>query len=98
MREALESALSLRLAAGIASEMRLFEGFEGALLDFITRAATEWQADLVVLGTYGRHPNHLIMGSNAEAVTRACPVPVLIVPSAIETDFGRPALPCPATL
>lgn len=91
MRRALDQALARIVAAGIVSEARVFEGIEGALLDFLSRAAIEWPADLVVIGTYGRHGySHLIMGSNAEALTRACPVPVLVVPSI--DDRGRPPI------
>ncbi len=94
MRRALELALSRILAAGIDSEARMFEGIEGALVDFLSRAAAEWPADLVVLGTHGHRSNsHLIMGSNAEAVTRTCPVPVLVVPW--EADSGPLRLTLP---
>jgi len=81
MRQSVEKARSVIAARGVASEVRLFEGMYGALVDFLARAATEWPADLVVIGTHGRAGYaHLIMGSDADAVTRASPVPVLVVP------------------
>jgi nucleotide-binding universal stress UspA family protein len=44
----------------------------------IVRAAGAVGADLVVLGTHGRSGlAHLALGSVAEAVVRACPVPVV---------------------
>ena len=97
MHHALEQALVRTRAAGIASEPRVFEGIAGALLDFMSRAATEWPADLVVIGTHGRQGfSHLIMGSNAEALTRACPVPVLVVPPAAEITPARVSIAPPA--
>lgn len=81
MRQSVEKARCDIAARGVTGEVRLFEGMYGALVDFLGRAATEWPADLVVIGTHGRAGfAHLIMGSDAEAVTRASPVPVLVVP------------------
>ena len=49
---------------------------EREIVDF----ARETDADLVALGTRGRHGEHrLLLGSVAEAVVRTCPVPVLSV-------------------
>jgi nucleotide-binding universal stress UspA family protein len=46
----------------------------------IVRAAQEWHADLIVLGTHGRNAlGRLMMGSTAEAVFRHAPCPVLLV-------------------
>lgn len=46
----------------------------------IVKAAEEWHADLIVLGTHGRNAlGRLLMGSTAEAVFRHAPCPVLIV-------------------
>jgi nucleotide-binding universal stress UspA family protein len=43
-------------------------------------------AELVVLGTHGRHGvNRLLLGSVAESVARQCPVPVLLVRAKDET-------------
>jgi nucleotide-binding universal stress UspA family protein len=42
--------------------------------------AARWQADLVVVGTHGRHGiEHLLLGSVAEAVARTAPGAVLLV-------------------
>lgn len=83
MRAAIEAA-RLRLAGqGIAVDLRLFDAMDGALADFMAKAATEWNADLVVMGTHARDGiPHLFMGSDAELVIRASPVPVLVVPPA----------------
>lgn len=49
----------------------------------ILRTAQERQADLIVIGTHGRHGlSRLVLGSVAERVVRCSPIPVL-------TMFGR---------
>ena len=81
MRLSVEKARGVVAARGVTSEVRLYEGMYGALVDFLARAAAEWPADLVVIGTHGQQRyTHLIMGSDADSVTRASPVPVLVVP------------------
>ncbi len=46
----------------------------------ITRYAKNEDADLVVIGTRGRHgSNRYVIGSVAESVVRKCPIPVLTV-------------------
>ena len=49
----------------------------------IVEAATQWNADLVVMGTHGRRGlQRLALGSDAELVLRTSPVPVLMVRAA----------------
>lgn len=46
----------------------------------ITRYAKNVEADLVVMGTRGRHgSNRYVIGSVSESVVRTCPIPVLTV-------------------
>ncbi len=46
----------------------------------ILAESTQWGADLIVMGTHGRHGlAHLILGSVAEGVVRRAGVPVLLV-------------------
>jgi len=46
----------------------------------ITNTASDWQADLVVIGSHGRDGvERLLLGSVAEGVARHAPCPVLIV-------------------
>lgn len=53
---------------------------EGRPADEVVAYARETDADMVALGTRGRHgENHFLMGSVAERVVRICPVPVLTV-------------------
>ncbi len=53
---------------------------EGRPADEITAYAREHDADVVAMGTRGRHgENRFLIGSVAERVVRTCPVPVLTV-------------------
>jgi len=53
---------------------------EGRPADEIVAYARETGADVVALGTRGRHgENRFLIGSVAERVVRSCPVPVLTV-------------------
>jgi len=46
------------------------------------------EADLVVMGTYGRSgPGRWLYGSVADQVLRASPVPVILVPPAVTTAW-----------
>ena len=52
----------------------------GAPAAAITTYATDVDADVVALGTRGRHGDHrFLLGSVAETVVAECPVPVLTV-------------------
>ena len=49
----------------------------------IIKAAEEWKADLIVLGTHGRSGvSRAFLGSTAEAVLRHSQIPVLVVRAA----------------
>jgi nucleotide-binding universal stress UspA family protein len=57
-------------------------GFEvvGKAAPEIVRAAREWPADVVVVGSHGRSgAGRVLLGSVAEAVVRHAPCPVLVV-------------------
>jgi nucleotide-binding universal stress UspA family protein len=55
--------------------------FEGDPLTRILDRATDWQADLVVMGTHGRSGfERLFLGSVAEKLLRKAPCPVMTVP------------------
>lgn len=46
----------------------------------IVRTAKEWSADIIVIGSHGRHGiQRALLGSVAEAVMRHAPCPVLVV-------------------
>lgn len=56
----------------------------------IVDATVAARADLVVVGTHGRHGvAHAVLGSVAEKVVRSSPVPVLVVPQPHEQPPDR---------
>ena len=60
---------------------------EGRPADQISEYAREIDADLVTVGTRGRHgENRFLVGSVAERVVRSCPVPVLTVRQLADDD------------
>jgi len=53
----------------------------------IAQEAARWPADIVVLGTHGRRGfRRLVLGSVAEQMARLSPGPVLLVPSAKDSQ------------
>jgi nucleotide-binding universal stress UspA family protein len=67
-------------AAGATADTLLIESVGGRVADVIVSHATEWKADLIVLGTHGRRGlSRIALGSDAELVVRAATVPVLLV-------------------
>jgi nucleotide-binding universal stress UspA family protein len=78
----IEHAQATTQSSGIAAEARLVEiDIPGTrVASRIADEAKAWPADLLVIGTHGRHGlNHLLLGSVAEGVVRVAPVPVLLV-------------------
>ncbi|HEY2409539.1 MAG TPA: universal stress protein [Polyangiaceae bacterium] len=63
----------------------------------IAQLASDLEADLVVVGTHGRHGvSRLLMGSVAEGVVRWAPCPVLVMrPKAIAAPVPVIEPPCP---
>lgn len=75
----LDQAADLARQEGIQPETTLLEQEERVSTVIVTEAA-RWHADLIVLGTHGRHGlEHLLLGSVAEGVVRTAPVPVLLL-------------------
>ena len=71
--------------SGLEAEAVLLEAIGGPSSRLIVAQAQEWPADLIVMGTHGRRGiRRLALGSDAEHVLRAAPVPVLLVRSAPE--------------
>lgn len=73
---------SLAQEAGISVESGIIENTEHSVRipEKIVQEATNWQADLLVIGTHGRHGfSHLVLGSVAEGVIRMASIPVLLV-------------------
>ncbi len=66
--------------AGVKASAVMREIIGGPAADVIVREARKQRADLIVLGTHGRRGlRRLVLGSDAEQVVRASPVPVLLV-------------------
>ena len=61
----------------------------GAAWEQIVALIGETKADLVVMGTHGRHGiQRALLGSVAERTVRMSPVPVLMVPASTEPAHG----------
>lgn len=56
---------------------------EGKPFDLIMKTISEWDAELLIIGTHGKKGiEHLLMGSVAEKLVRHSNIPVLVVPVA----------------
>lgn len=76
----LDQAAAIAREAGIQVETALLENAGQRTSRVIVDEASRWPADVVVLGTHGRHGlDHLLLGSVAEGVVRSATVPVLTV-------------------
>jgi nucleotide-binding universal stress UspA family protein len=81
-RQILRNAEALVRRHGLACKGTLLETFTGPAADPIVRQAKKSGADLIVIGTHGRRGvRRLVMGSDAEQIVRASPVPVMLVRS-----------------
>jgi nucleotide-binding universal stress UspA family protein len=81
-KRAIHNALALTRKHDLKAESALFETMGSRVSDVILREAKKWKADLIVIGTHGRRGiNRMVLGSDAEAVLRSAPVPVLMVRS-----------------
>jgi len=76
----LNDAAGIAREQGLEVEKKLMETPAGSVGAMIVEHAANWPAHLIVLGTHGRRGvRRLVMGSDAEYVVRATPVPVLLV-------------------
>ena len=67
-------------AAGLEVDTVLKDSFAGRVCDLVVAEAAAWPADLIVLGTHGRRGvGRMLMGSDAEAIVRSAPIPVLLI-------------------
>ena len=77
---ALVNASALALDAGVEAETAMIESAGRYVSEIIVEDAYNSGADLIVMGTHGRRGlNRLLMGSDAERVLHATPVPLLLV-------------------
>ncbi|HWI83679.1 universal stress protein [Ramlibacter sp.] len=78
--EILAKALAAAQAAGVAADSQLLDHPGERLGEAVADAARHWQADLIVVGTHGRHGvGRVLLGSGAEQIVRLAPVPVLVI-------------------
>jgi nucleotide-binding universal stress UspA family protein len=76
----LGGAVTAALAGGAEAESRLIESEKKRTAEQIAEAARDWQADLIVVGTHGRHGvERLLVGSVAENLTRLATTSLLMV-------------------
>ncbi len=76
----LESAKQITLSAGLEADTELLERYGDDLGSMVASAALRWSADLIVVGTHGRHGvGRVLLGSGSETIVRKAPVPVLVV-------------------
>lgn len=79
-RQILAEAEQSARRQGVAAEAVCTDVTGQPVGEAIVAAARAWPADLIVLGTHGRRGlKRLVLGSDAELVVRASPVPVLLV-------------------
>lgn len=94
-QDVLAKAKAAAADAGIEADSTLREVSQGRIADVIVSEARSASCDLIVMGTHGRRGfSRVAMGSDAEQVVRASPVPVLLV--RLEEAKPTPSLPKPA--
>ncbi|HKA43466.1 MAG TPA: universal stress protein [Burkholderiales bacterium] len=81
-RKILDDARARARKRRLRSTPVLVENMLRSVADVIVEQARKRRADLIVMGTHGRRGiKRVVMGSAAEGVVRATPVPVLLVRS-----------------
>ena len=76
----LAGAMAVARSAGVQTDQVLIDRAGQRLGETVAAAASKWQADLIVVGTHGRHGvDRVLMGSGAEQIIRLAPVPVLVI-------------------
>ena len=79
-RDLMEQSRREAEKAGVAAEVQLRDVRGGRVAEVIVDEVVNQKCDLIVIGTHGRRGfSRLVVGSDAEAVMRASPVPVLLV-------------------
>jgi len=83
----LDRALALAGPAGLGTEAALVESAGHRVSDAIVEEAKRWGADLIIVGTHGRHGfSRFLLGSVAEGVARTAPASVLLVRETREAE------------
>jgi len=77
---ALEEAEEVFKAQGIQGTTRAIDAYGESVASVIARVAAECEAELIVIGTHGRHGvRRVFLGSVAESLLRSVDLPVLLV-------------------
>jgi nucleotide-binding universal stress UspA family protein len=83
--EVLSKARAAAAALDVQADTVLREVTQGRIADVVVEEARTSGCDLIVMGTHGRRGfSRLALGSDADLVVRASPVPVMLVRSASE--------------
>ncbi len=79
-REFLEQAATLARARGVAVEIQLFESEVDHVPEMLAKAAAQWLADLLVVGSHGSHGlDRFLGGTIAEQLVRKAGISLLLV-------------------
>ncbi|AOY95030.1 universal stress protein UspA [Cupriavidus sp. USMAA2-4] len=92
--ELLRDAAAAADAAGVSCGVHLVNDVLtlGDIPSAVRQAASECKADMIVIGTHGRHGlRRLLLGSVAESLARECEVPVLLVREPAAAAGGQQA-------
>jgi nucleotide-binding universal stress UspA family protein len=66
--------------SGVPADSIMIEAIGGRVSKSVVSQVEEWHADLIVMGTHGqRGLERFVIGSDAQAILRTSPVPVLLV-------------------
>jgi nucleotide-binding universal stress UspA family protein len=66
--------------SGVPADSIMIEANGGRVSKSVVSQVEEWHADLIVMGTHGqRGLERFVIGSDAQAILRTSPVPVLLV-------------------
>ena len=90
----LRDAVAFANREGIEAEHVLYKSVVGALADVILKEATNWRADVIVMGAHEQSKlEHFFLGSDAETIARSTNLPVLLIHAAAGTAKRKPAMP-----
>lgn len=79
-QDVLQQAVEMAQKEGLSIETELLETHGQGIADIVLEAANNWFAELLVVGTHGRHGvEHVLVGSVAENVVRKTNLPVLVI-------------------